>query len=143
MGKNIVYPYVTFTQFIDEPILKRLALFFEHIYIGEGRFSIISSIKSSNINDQSLLYEKAVWDFLIENNIVKTYPFLPDIFDNPDKSAEVTELIQQFSSLMPQLQNKEENTNKLNNENSEDTKQQAFHKFFLSHDISVRLDTIQ
>jgi len=144
MGKNIVYPYVTFNQFIDEPILKKIALFFDHIYVDNGRFSIISDIGSSKLREEheSLLYEKATWDFLIDNNVVKPYKYLHNKFDKTESNEEVAELTKQLTELYsPFIKNKEtENSKK---ENLEKVKQNSLYTFFQSHDISVRLDAIQ
>ena len=77
MAKHIVYPHVTFTQFVDEPILKRLALFFDQIFVQEGRIEYLMAMQS--LQDQKLVeaisYEQSVWQFLQEKGIVKTYPF--------------------------------------------------------------------
>ncbi|KAA9037162.1 hypothetical protein FW778_17180 [Ginsengibacter hankyongi] len=142
MSKNIVYPYVMFTQFIDEPILKRHSLFFDSIYISELRLSNILNTDPTTLKEEfkSLAYERTIWEFLIDNQIVKTYPFSLK-YDNPANDEEANVLIQEFLSLMPQSDSTETNKN-LTEEDIKNNEQKALNHFFLSHDISVRLDSI-
>lgn len=142
MAKNIVFPYVTFNRFVDEAIIKKLSLFYNNIYIGDGRFSIISDVSRLKMNDenQSLFYENAVWRFLKDNNVVKTYPYFKDKFEGQDK--EVLELTQQLEKL---YQKEGANRNFPKNPNDEqlaEMKKEYFNHFFLTHDISIRLDTL-
>ncbi|MBL7869263.1 MAG: hypothetical protein JNM71_14700 [Flavobacterium lindanitolerans] len=142
MSKNIVFPYVTFNQFFEEPIIKKLALFYDKIYIGDGRFNIIQTVDQKNLKEDNipLLYEKAVWDFLRDNEVVKTYPFLKEKFDNEDEDAK--QLIQQLEELHKQGITKREWPKNPNEEQLAEMKKEYFSHFFLSHDVSIRLDTL-
>jgi hypothetical protein len=142
MGKNIIYPYITFTQFVDEPNLKRLALFFDNIYIAEERFGIISGINSSTLKQeyQSLLYEKSVWDYLREQGIVKTYSF-PYSENILSESNEAKILEEQMLELMKNM-----NTNKTKSSTTKNTdldKIERMNSFYTSHDICVRFDALR
>lgn len=143
MAKNIVFPYVTFNRFVDEALIKRLSLFYEKIYIGDGRLSIISDVSKLEMNEenQSLFYENAVWSFLKDNDIVKTYPHFKEKFDGQDE--ETQELTAQLKQL---FQKERTNGNFPENPNQEqlaEMKREYFSHFFLTHDISIRLDTLQ
>lgn len=83
MAKHVVYPQLTFTHFIEEPVLKRLALFFDTIYVGKGGLDHLMSINPSPQHEYaaSINYEKSVYTFLLDKGIVKTYPFLSTDFD--------------------------------------------------------------
>lgn len=142
MSKNIVFPYITFNQFVDEPIIKKLALFYDSIYIGDGRFSIISELKEENFKEEnmSLYYEKAVWDFLRDNNVVKTYPYIKEKFQNEE--ADAKELSKQLEELFKKERNSKEWSKNPNEKELAEMKKEYFSHFFLTHDISIRLDTL-
>lgn len=104
MAKNVVYPQVTFTQFVEEPILKRLALFFDTIYVGEGGLNHLMTIypNSNSEHKTAVEYEQSVWRFLLDKQIVRTYPFIPSDFKNADNNSEAGNLMKQFMQLIPQ-----------------------------------------
>lgn len=133
MAKHIIYPQVTFTQFVEEPILKRLALFFEHIYVGEGGINHLMTIPPSSTSSESvgIAYEQTTWQFLQEKGIVKTYPYMVSAMKNAEESNEGKALLEQFGKLMPIP-----GAAKLD-------PAEALRRFFLSHDIMVRLDAIE
>ena len=81
-----------------------------------------------------------VYPYVIDNHIVKTYPFSLK-YDNPANDEEANILIQELLNLMPQSNSTETNKN-VTEEHIENNKQKALKHFFLSHDISVRLDSI-
>lgn len=145
MPKNIVYPQVTFTQFVDEPILKRLSLFFDTIYVGEGGLNNLMTTNASSHSEfkTSIEYEQSVWQFLIDNGIVKTYPFLISKFNNPEQNNEANELIKQLTSIMPQPGSTGDSSYLPTEEELAEVRRLALQNFFLSHDISVRLDAIE
>ncbi len=138
MPKNIAFPYLMFTKFIDEPALKRLALFFDNIYVGEGGLKQILSVDPTALKEElkSLAHEKAVWELLIEKEIVITYPYIFDKFKNAESSEEGRYLIKAYEGTIPQSQS---NTRK---SITEQDKIAALNGFFLSHDISIRLDVL-
>lgn len=143
MGKNIVYPKITFNEFIDEPILKKLALFFDQIYINSGSLSIFSGLDVNNVREENknLLYEKGVWEYLLEQEIVKTYPYFHNKFENPENNIEQAELIKQLSDLY--LEAQPTTPKKPTKEELAKLREEYFYHFFLTHDLSTRLDTIQ
>lgn len=139
MAKSIVFPYHTFTQFVDEPMLKKLTLMFNDIYISDGKLNIVfdDKISTSNPGYESLKYERAVWEFLLENKIVKLYPYPKEKFDNPNECPEKKELIELYADL---------HHNKIKiaaGNDAESQKQAALIRFFMLSDISTRLDSIQ
>ncbi len=138
MPKNIVFPYVMFTKFIDEPSLKRLALFFDNIYIDKGRLNQILSLDQSQLKSEfrSLEQEKLVWEKLIEKGVVITYPYSNEKFKNAESSEEGRHLIEIYKGTMPPKQSN--NSIDL----TEQEKTAALDRFFLSHDISIRLDVL-
>lgn len=139
MSKNIVFPYVTFTKFIDEPLIKKLSLFYDKILIAESRFSIIDEVSQKEIKEeyQELMYEKAVWDFLIENDIIRKYPSFKD--ENINTTGKEKEL-QDF--LMNTIRNHYENE-KNRKMSEEELKIHSLTNFYLSHDILTRIDTLR
>ncbi len=143
MSKNIVFPYVTFNRFVDEPIIKKLALFYDKIYVGEGRFSIISDISEKQLKEENypMLYEKAVWDFLKDNDVVKPYPYFKDKFENSD--SEAVELSRQLEELFKKERTEKKWPKNPTEKEKAEMKKEYFNHFFLTHDISVRLDTLQ
>jgi hypothetical protein len=142
MAKNIIFPYVTFNRFVDEALIKKLSLFYEKIYIGDGRLSIISDVSKLEMNEenQSLFYENAVWSFLKDNNIVKTYPYFKEKFEGQDK--EVQELTTQLEKLFQKERTKGNFPKNPKKEQLALMKREYFNHFFLTHDISIRLDTL-
>ncbi|TZF92225.1 hypothetical protein FW781_22160 [Chryseobacterium panacisoli] len=142
MSKNVVFPYVTFNRFIDESTIKKLCLFYDNIFISEGRFNIISDINTKEVTEEnySLHYEKAVWDFLKDNNVVKEYPYLKEKFDSSNE--DVTELTTQLKSLFEKERSKKNWPKTPTEEQLKEMKEEYFNHFFLSHDISIRLDSI-
>lgn len=140
MAKNVVYPYVTLTQFIDEPILKRFALFFDKIYIGEGRLNHLMNISPGAHSEHkaSLEYEQSVWQFLTDKGIVKTYPFISPKNENVDANEETNVLWEQFKNLLP----KPDLSKSPVKEDIEKMRSQLLSNFFVSHDIIVRMDAL-
>lgn len=133
MAKNIVFPYVMFTQFVDEPNLKKLSLFFDSIYVDEVR---LQNILTLNPKTESLNYEKATWQFLLEKSIVKTYPFQ---VTSDSRDQESNRLMNLLGSLVPQPNSK-------TSDEKNDLQKEEMHpleKFFFAHDISARLDAIK
>jgi hypothetical protein len=139
MAKNIVFPCLRFTQFVDEPMLKKLALMFNDIYVSDGILSDTLKVNPEKLKPElaHLGYERAVWEFLIENKIVKTYPYQKEKFDNPEDCLEKKELIEIYAGLHQQ------SLGKTSEKDSDKLKRQIFHHYFMTHDISVRLDAIQ
>lgn len=123
-----------FTQFVDEPNLKRLSLFFDSIYIDELRLQNILTI-SPNKKFEILKYEKATWEFLMKKNIVKAYPFQTGGYT---EDLESNELMKILGTLIPNNNLQEDR-----NENPEQKKAMALENFFFAHDISARLDAIR
>ena len=123
-----------FTQFVDEPNLKRLSLFFDSIYIDELRLQNILTI-NPNKKFEILNYERATWEFLMKKNIVKTYPFQTG---GNSEHLESKELMNILGALIPNNNSQEDR-----NENPEQKKAMALEKFFFAHDISARLDAIK
>ena len=148
MAKNAVFPYVSFTHFVDEPILKRLALFFENIYISEPRLDQILKTDVLNLREdlRQLAYEKAVWEFLIESGIVKTYPFNFEKSKTIEQGSEKEQLYQKLSEMIPMGKANDGQQQKHERQPTEaeiqETKMKALESFFTTHDISVRLDTL-
>ncbi|MNG90336.1 hypothetical protein D3C87_581480 [compost metagenome] len=143
MSKNILFPYVTFNHFVDEPLIKKLALFYDKILVGDGRFNIISDLSSTKMNEEnrSLFYEQAVWEFLKDNNVVEVYPYFKEKFDQQDE--ETLELTKKLEELF--RKERIDKYSKISNptqEELEEMKREYFHHFFLTHDISIRLDTL-
>ena len=133
---------MTFNRFIDEPIIKKLSLFYDSIYIGEGRFNIIRSTDPNNLNEENIpmLYEKAVWEFLQDNEVVKTYPYIREKFDSEDE--DVKELSKQLEQLFLKEQSKGNFPETPSEEQLFEMKKDFFQHLFLTHDISIRLDTL-
>jgi len=144
MPKNAVFPYMMFTQFIDEPKLKKLSLFFDHIYISEPSLNYIltTNPKPSSEYAEALLYEKAVWEFLLENEIVKAYPFIPNKFEATLEDGEASYLTAKFKSLMPQAGAKA-NIDEMSNEEKEKIRLKFLEHHFLTHDVMIRMDALQ
>ena len=134
MAKNVVFPYVMFTQFVDEPNLKRLSLFFDSIYVDELRLQNILTI-SPNKKFEILNYERATWEFLMKKNIVKTYPFQ---MGGSSEDLESKELMNILGTLIPNR-----NSQGDQKEDPEQKKVTALENFFFAHDISARLDAIK
>ncbi|QIL42381.1 hypothetical protein G7074_25840 [Pedobacter sp. HDW13] len=142
MPKNIVFPYVTFNKFFEEPLIKKLSLFYDNIYIGEGRFSIVSDLSRVEMNDenQSLFYEKAVWDFLRDNDVVRTYPYFNEKFEGEEQ--EVSKLKAQLNDLFLQAGNERNFPKNPTQDQLAEMKKEYFNHFFLTHDLSNRLDAL-
>jgi hypothetical protein len=138
MSKNIIFPYVTFNKFVDEPLIKKLALFYDNILISESRFSIINEISQKELKEEhrELYYEKATWDFLLKNDVVKTYSSFKDGLHTSDEEKE----LQNF--LMNTVRNHHESI-KNGKLSKEQTKIQSLNNFYLSHDILTRIDTLK
>lgn len=138
MPKSIVFPYLMFTKFVDEPVLKRLALLFDNIYVGEGGLQQILSVDQATLKEElkSLAHEKAVWELLIEHGIVITYPYIFDKFKNAEASEEGRQLIEVYKTTIPQNQPSTSKTL------TEQDKIAVLNGFFLSHDVSIRLDVL-
>ncbi|MCB0701977.1 MAG: hypothetical protein KDC55_04650, partial [Ignavibacteriae bacterium] len=90
MSKNVIFPYVTFNKFVEEPLIKKLSLFYDKILISESRFSIINEASQKKLKEEhrELYYEKAIWDFLLGNDVVKTYPSFKDDIHTSDEEKE-------------------------------------------------------
>jgi hypothetical protein len=138
MSKNIVFPYVTFNKFVDEPLIKKLSLFYDKILIAEGRFSIIDEVSQKELKTeyQEFKYEKAVWDFLIENHVVSKYPSFKDENNTTEEEKELQEF------FMNTIRNHHDNEKK-KNLSDEEKKIQSLTNFYLSHDILTRIDTLK
>jgi hypothetical protein len=138
MSKNIIFPYVTFNKFVDEPLIKKLSLFYDKILISESRFSIINEVSQKELKEEhrELYYEKAIWDFLLDNDVVKTYSSFKDGVHTSDEEKE----LQTF--LMNTIKNHHEST-KNEKLNKEQIAIQSLNNFYLSHDILTRIDTLK
>jgi hypothetical protein len=78
---------------------------------------------------------------LQEKEIVKTYPYFHNKFENPENNPEQAELIKQLSDLY--LEAQPNTSRKPTKEELANIREEYFHHFFLTHDLSIRLDTIQ
>ncbi len=138
MSKKIVFPYVTFNKFVDEPLIKRLSLFYDQILIAESRFSIIDEVSQKELKAeyQELKYEKAVWEFLKDNEVVKPYPS----FRSESNISEQEKELQNF--LMSTMKQHHENQQKVNL-SDEEKGIQSLSNFYLSHDIITRIDALK
>ncbi|MGJ1193501.1 hypothetical protein [Sphingobacterium siyangense] len=88
-----------------------------------------------------LPHEKAVWEFLKDNNVVEVYPYFKEKFDQQDE--EILELTKKLEELF--RKERLDKSSKISNptqEELEEMKREYFHHFFLTHDISIRLDTL-
>lgn len=133
MSKNIIFPYVTFNKFVDEPLLKKLSLFYDKILVAESRFSILQDASKKELKEEfkELHYENSVWNFLNENNVVSKYK---NFNDNSDSSEDITELQDLMMSVVRNNNTEIQKT---------DEKIQSLLKFYLSHDILARIDTLR
>jgi hypothetical protein len=143
MGKSIVFPYLTLNQFFEEPIIKKLTLFYDHIYIGEGRFDILKDIAKGTMKEetQPQFYENAVWEFLKDNGVVKTYPYFHDKFDEANtEAAEISRHMEEAFKMGRTKGNFPQNPTE---EQKAEMKKEYFNHFFLTHDLSIRLDALK
>lgn len=133
MSKNIIFPYITFTKFVDEPVLKKLSLFYDKILVSESRFGILQDVTKSELKEEykELYYENSVWNFLIDNKIVSKYK---NFNDHNDTSEDIKELQDLMMSL---FRNNNKEIQKV------EEKMQPLLKFYLSHDIIARIDTLK
>ena len=133
MSKNIIFPYVTFNKFVDEPLLKKLSLFYDKILVSESRFSILEDASKKELKDEfkELHYEYSVWQYLNENNVVSKYKNFNDINDSSDDIKELQDL------MMSVVRNNNTDIK------TADEKIQPLIKFYLSHDILARIDTLK
>lgn len=133
MSKNIIFPYVTFNKFVDEPLLKKLSLFYDKILVSESRFSILEDASKKELKDEfkELHYEYSVWQYLNENNVVSKYKNFNDIKDSSDDIKELQDL------MMSVVRNNNTDIK------TADEKIQPLIKFYLSHDILARIDTLK
>lgn len=133
MSKNIIFPYITFSKFVDEPLLKKMSLFYDKIYVSESRFSIIDELSKKELKDEykEIYYENSIWNILIDNKIVTKYKTFSEDYN---KSKEIDDL----QDLM---------MNTIRNNNTEianaDVNIQPLLKFYLTHDIIARIDAIK
>ncbi|MCO5948312.1 hypothetical protein [Mucilaginibacter flavidus] len=144
MPKHAVFPYMLFTKFVDEPTLKKLCLFFDHIYVNENSLGQIVNFTPKQTSEyaESNNYEKATWQYLLDKNVVKTYPFFSGKFDAPTEGEE-SFLVELFKSLMPQSNAAKANIDEMTEKEKEQLRQQFYLHHFLSHDVMIRLDTLQ
>lgn len=133
MSKNIIFPYVTFNKFVDEPLLKKLSLFYDKILVSESRFSILEDASKKELKEEfeELHYEYSVWQYLNENNVVSKYNNFNDINDSSEDIKELQDL------MMSVVRNNNTDIQKA------DEKIQPLIKFYLSHDILARIDTLK
>ncbi|WP_313375636.1 hypothetical protein [Chishuiella sp.] len=133
MSKNIIFPYVTFNKFVDEPLLKKLSLFYDKILVSESRFSILEDASKKELKEEfkELHYEYSVWQYLNENNVVSKYNNFNDINDSSDDIKELQDL------MMSVVRNNNTDIK------TADEKIQPLIKFYLSHDILARIDTLK
>lgn len=138
MSKNVIFPYVTFNKFVEEPLIKKLSLFYDKILISESRFSIINEASQKKLKEEhrELYYEKAIWDFLLGNDVVKTYPSFKDDIHTSDEEKELK------TFLMSTVRNHHEST-KNDKLNKEQIAIQSLNNFYLSHDIIARIDALK
>lgn len=113
--------------------MKKLSLFYDKILVAESRFSILEDVSKKELKEEfkELHYENSVWNFLNENNIVSKYN---NFNDNTDSSKDIKEL-QDFMMSVVRNNNSEIQT--------VDEKIQPLLKFYLSHDILARIDTLR
>jgi len=133
MSKNIIFPYITFNKFVEESLLKKLSLFYDKILVAESRFSILNDVSKKELKEEfkELHYENSVWDFLSEKNVLVKYK-------NFSEDKNPTENIKELQDLMMSV---------IRNSNSDiqntDEKIQPLLKFYLTHDILARIDTLR
>lgn len=127
MSKNIIFPYITYNRFVDEPLLKKLSLFYDKILVSESRFNILeeASEKEFKFDYIELHYEYSVWQYLNENKVVSKYN---NFNDNNDSSEDIKELQDLMMSVI---------------RNNRTDVPLPLMEFYLSHDILARIDTLK
>ena len=144
MSKNVVFPFDTFTEFWDEPYLKKLSLLYDSIYICEASLSLLFDGETP----EYLKYQRATIEYLIDKEIIKTFPYNFQKFDNPEKSKNVNDIQDELKSVLSKFtfpSQKKSNEKKLSNLSPaeiENLRQDFFFSNFLASDLSARLDAI-
>lgn len=144
MGKNIVYPFETFTEFLDEPYLKRLSLLYDKIYVCEASLSLLFD----GSTPEYLNYQRSTFEYLIEREVIKVFPYSFKKFDNPENSKTVNQIQEELTNVLSHfsLPNTKKTSNTrlsdLTPEEVEKLRQKFFFDNFLASDLSTRLDAI-
>ena len=145
MGKNIVYPFETFTKFLDEPYLKRFSLLYDKIYVCEASLSLLFE----GTTPEYLRYQRSTFEYLIEKEIVKVFPYSFKKFDNPENNKTVNEIREQLTNVLSHFKispnSKRSNKSRLSDlppDEVEKLRQMYFFDNFLASDLSTRLDAI-
>jgi hypothetical protein len=71
MGRNIVYPFETFSEFLDEPYLKKISLLYDKIYVCEASLSLLFEGNTP----EYLNYQKTTMEYLIDKKIIEVFPY--------------------------------------------------------------------
>ena len=144
MGKNIVYPFETFTEFLDEPYLKKISLLYDKIYICEASLSLLFE----GSTPEYLNYQKTTLEYLIDKKIIEVFPYNFKKFDNPENNktvkdiqVELKNVLSNFSLPNSKKSKKVDFSDDTPNE-IEKLRQEFFFDNFLASDLSARLDAI-
>lgn len=138
MSKKIIFPYLPFEEFVEEPLLKRLSLFYDEILINEGRLNLnqskinlakLEALKKGEIFSN---YGKATIDFLIQKNVIKTYPKFSEQSEPSPGIRELGLLLQ--NNIMKFKEKKMSEPN---------LKTQIHNAYYSSHDIIARIDSLR
>jgi len=144
MGKNIVYPFETFTEFLDEPYLKKLSLIYDKIYVGEPSLSLLFE----GSTPEYLTYQRSTVEYLMEKEIIKVFPYNFKKFDNPENNKTVNDIQEELRKVLSHFYfPNSKRSNKINlseipPSELELLRQQFFFDNFLASDLSARLDAI-
>ena len=144
MGKNVVYPFETFSEFLDEPYLKRLSLLYDKIYVCESSFSLLFE----GSTPEYLAYQRSTIEYLIEKEIIKVFPYNFQKFNNPENNKTVNDIQEELRSVLSHFSlpySKSSNKAKLSDlspNEIEQLRQKFFFDNFLASDLSTRLDAI-
>lgn len=144
MEKNIVYPFETFTEFLDEQYLKKLSLIYDKIYVCEPSLSLLFE----GSTPEYLTYQRNTFEYLIEKEIIKVFPYNFKKFDNPENNKSVNDIQEELKKVLSHFSlPNSKRSDKVNlSEKSpvqlEQLRQKFFFNNFLANDLSARLDAI-
>ncbi|MGS2762926.1 hypothetical protein [Sinomicrobium sp. M5D2P9] len=144
MGKNIVYPFETFTEFLDEPYLKKLSLLYDKIYVCEASLSLLFE----GSTPEYLIYQRSTFEYLIEKEIIKVFPYNFKKFDNPENNKTLNDIQEELRNVLSHFslpnskRSNKANLSDLTPDELEKLRQKFFFDNFLASDLSTRLDAI-
>ncbi|MCT3959081.1 hypothetical protein HZQ27_08160 [Elizabethkingia anophelis] len=146
MGKNVVYPYMSFNDnyFKDEHPIKKLSLFYDSIYIEGESIQITnnSMIKDGLEHDPSFIYDNKLLGFLHENNIITYYQSPKDfIYDIEDPL--IKEIIKLLNTeTEDDIRSYYEDINSFNMHDIVKVNELTLQLLSKKHDAMIRLDTM-